>query len=128
MLIGRALLRSAVKLDIRVVENGAKAAEYLSGEGEFAQRALHPIPRLILLDLNAPPLSGHEFLHWRAERPSLMEIPVVVLTSSSSESDISAAYQAGANAYLTKPLEHSRMQEMLVDLIRFWFTWNRTAD
>lgn len=122
LLIGRALERAGVTAAVRVVENGEQAIEYL-----LRGRKDKPLPGLILLDLNTPLMNGHEFLRWLRKQPGLCRIPVIVLTSSSAQTDIGAAYDAGTNAYLVKPLGHTEMVEMLRDAHAFWFTWNRSA-
>lgn len=128
LLIGRALTLAGVESPVQVVENGEQAVQYLLGSPPFEQRAEHPLPGLILLDLNTPGMNGHEFLRWLREQPRFKRIPVVVLTSSSAESDVASAYDAGANAYLVKPLGHREMTDTLRDLGSFWFTRNRTAE
>lgn len=128
LLIGRALTLAGVEVPVRVVEDGEEAVQYLQGCPPFEQRAEHPLPGLILLDLNTPRLNGHEFLKWLREQPQLRRIPVVVLTSSSAERDVVSAYEAGANAFLVKPLGHREMTEMLRDMAGFWFQWNHTAN
>lgn len=124
LLIGRALLSAGIEIPVRVLPNGEEAAQYLLGDPPFGARLEHPLPSLILLDLNTPLMNGHEFLRWLRQQPGLSRIPVIVLTSSSAESDISAAYDAGANAYLVKPLGHAEMVTMLQDTHGFWFKWN----
>jgi CheY-like chemotaxis protein len=126
LLIGRALRRAGVENPVHVVENGEQAVRYMLGQQPFEQRSGQPLPGLILLDLNTPLMTGHEFLQWLRSQPLLRRIPVVVLTSSSAERDIIAAYDAGANAYLVKPLDQADLVAMLRDLQSFWFNWNQT--
>lgn len=70
------------------------------------------MPGLILLDLKMPLLNGHETLERIRAAPSLRHIPVVIMTSSRSESDIWRAYYAGANSYIVKPVEEATFHKM----------------
>jgi two-component system, chemotaxis family, response regulator Rcp1 len=100
-----------------VARDGDQAMRMVRRDGEYADL---PRPDLILLDLNLPRLSGHEVLAQIKQTPGLRRIPVIVLTTSRAESDISACYEAHANAFLTKPvdlLEFSRLATMIRD---FW--------
>jgi CheY-like chemotaxis protein len=85
------------------VQDGTECVEYLKGSGRFADRALHPLPVLLLLDLKMPRMHGFEVLEWLATQPELGDLPVVVLSSSSDESDIRKARQLGARDYFVKP-------------------------
>jgi CheY-like chemotaxis protein len=128
MLIGLALQKAGLQAEVRVVQNGEQAVSYLLGRPPFAELSDRRLPGLILLDLNTPVMNGHQFLQWLQLQKTLMRIPVVVLTSSAAEADIDAAYDAGANAFLTKPLDHAELTRMLADLQSFWFGWNRTSN
>lgn len=106
-----------------VARDGEEAMEYLSraievkaDEGEARSR-----PDLVLLDLNLPRKNGHEVLRWIKSRDALRSIPVVILTTSSAESDISACYDNHANCYLTKPVDFSGFVSVISDMMDFWF-------
>jgi CheY-like chemotaxis protein len=124
-LIGSALTQAGVEIPIHVMTSGMQAMDYLMGKEPYHNRDEHPLPNLILLDLNLPYMSGHEFLRWLRDQPGLRRIPVVVLTSSNAELDMETAYDAGANAYLVKPLAYAELKAMLKDLRAFWLTWNQ---
>jgi two-component system, chemotaxis family, response regulator Rcp1 len=98
-LLKLALRESSLIHQLYVVMDGEKAIDFLAQRGEYAQA---PHPDLILLDLNLPRKSGIEVLADIKRRVILKRIPVVVLTSSVSDSDINAAYDFGANAYMRK--------------------------
>ena len=109
---------------LHVVENGQHAVEYLAGRGEYANRELHPLPDIILLDLKLPGLMGMDVLRTVRANPAFELVVVIILTSSRLEADIRAAYRAGANSYLVKP---NRPQELLhiVELIgQYWLRLN----
>lgn len=94
-----------VRNRLNVVSDGADALAYVRREGEFADAVR---PDLILLDLNLPKRDGREVLKELKTDPDLREIPIVVLTTSSAESDVLASYQLYANAYVTKPVDFER--------------------
>src|ERR1700722_8582993 len=90
-----------VHINLHVASDGARAMAFLKREGEYAM-ALRP--DLILLDLNLPKKDGREVLAEIKEDPTLKTIPVVILTTSSSEADVLRTYQLHANCYITKPV------------------------
>ena len=81
-LLKRAFSKVGIVNPVTFLSNGESAVEYLHGEGEFGDRATHPLPALILLDLKLPRKSGLDVLAWIREQPVVRRIPVVVLTSS----------------------------------------------
>lgn len=66
---------------LRMVHDGRAAVQYLAGTGQFADRALHPVPRLVLLDLKLPELSGFEVLEWLRKRSEYASLPVIIFSS-----------------------------------------------
>src|ERR1041385_7640827 len=99
----RALLKVRQDLSLQLVADGEQALRYLNGELEYTDRALFPLPFLILLDLKLPYLSGFDVLEQTRNNPTLSAIPVFVLTSSSEERDRRRALELGARDYLVKP-------------------------
>lgn len=93
---------------LSVVPDGVEAMAYLRRQGPYAQA---PRPNLILLDLNLPRRTGREVLADVKDDPYLRVIPVVVLTSSTSEDDIIASYRLHANAYVIKPVEFDQFAQ-----------------
>ena len=83
-----ALKEANVKNNVLVFEDGREAIAYLKGEGKYADRKVHPLPMLIMLDLKMPKVSGKEVLREIKGDDTLKTIPVVMLTSSAMESDI----------------------------------------
>jgi len=110
---------------LRVVRDGEEAVAYLLGEAAYADRSLHPLPALVLLDLKLPRKSGLEVLEWRRGRPELMRIPVIVLTSSQSEDDMNKAYEFGANSYLVKPISSDAQLDMVKAIQGYWTALNK---
>jgi two-component system response regulator len=105
--------------EIQLVRDGEEALEYLFQQGKYAAQEMRPRPDLVLLDLRLPRLDGLEVLKAIKRSERLKAIPVVVLTSSESETDIQTAYLSGANIYLVKPLSFGEFAE----LIRMVTTW-----
>lgn len=97
---------------LRIVPDGRKAVDYLSGVGNFADRAAHPLPQLLLLDIKMPYLTGREVLTWVRQQPAFAQLPVVMLTSSTQTGDIEYCRKAGANAFLVKPSQAERLSEL----------------
>lgn len=101
------------------VEDGAEALAYLRGQGKYVGMRR---PDLVLLDLNLPKVDGRQVLQAMKEDPHLRSIPVVALTTSSDQRDVDACYQAGANAYVTKPIDFAGFFSALAALKLFWFS------
>jgi CheY-like chemotaxis protein len=101
------------------VQDGEEAMAFLRGEGAHAGA---PRPDLVLLDLNLPRRDGRQVLTEMKADPLLKSIPVVALTTSSEREDVDACYQAGANAFVTKPLDFTAFFNALSALKLFWFS------
>lgn len=114
-----ALQRAKVRNTLHVVEDGEEAMEFLHQEGEYANA---PRPDVILLDLNLPRMDGREVLEEIKKDPKLMDIPVVVLTTSSAEQDIIRSYRLHANCYITKPVDLEQFIEVVRSIQNFWLT------
>jgi chemotaxis family two-component system response regulator Rcp1 len=104
---------------INVVGDGEQAMAYLRREGAYAQAAA---PNLILLDLNLPKKDGREVLTEIKNDPKLKKIPVVVLTTSSAERDITSAYGAFASCYIKKPVELEEFLRVVHMIEGFWLS------
>jgi two-component system response regulator len=123
LLMKFAINKAGIVDPIQVAADGQRAIDYLAGNGEFAHRDESPLPYLILLDLKLPQVPGLEVLKWIRQEAGL-KIPVVILTSSQSDADVVAAYDSGANAYLVKPANTSKLAEMAKALRDFWLNQN----
>jgi chemotaxis family two-component system response regulator Rcp1 len=108
-----------VHINLHVASDGAKAMAFLKREGEYAS-ALRP--DLILLDLNLPKKDGREVLEEIKQNPALKTIPVVILTTSSSEADILRSYQLHANCYITKPVGLEGFLTVVKSIDSFWLS------
>lgn len=115
-----AMQESRVLNELHFVEDGAQLLNYLRGDGNFSDRALYPMPGLILLDLNMPKMDGREALaEIKADR-RLRRIPVVILTTSKAEEDMVKGYDLGAASYITKPVTFDALVELMRTLGKYW--------
>lgn len=101
--------------------DGQEALDYLKGNGQYASRDVTGTPALILLDLNMPGLDGRKVLERIKKDDALCDIPVVVMTTSTAQEDISASYRAGANTYVQKPIYWNEFVEAISGLHNYWF-------
>lgn len=97
---------------LHVVENGDAAVSYLAGIGDYSDRDRYPLPVLLLLDLKMPRKSGFEVMEWLQQQPHL-QLPVVVLTTSSGQDELDRAYSLGAKSYMFKPITLSTLSDIL---------------
>jgi two-component system, chemotaxis family, response regulator Rcp1 len=116
-LIQEALKNSSVPHQVVTVRNGMDAMAYLRREGEYTD-ALRP--DLILLDLNLPRKDGREVLAEIKADPNLKRIPVVVLTTSQNEEDISQSYELHVNCYIRKSRNLSQLFQIVKGIEEFW--------
>lgn len=128
LMIRRAFKKSQLLNPLHVVDNGDAAVDYLSGRPPYDDRAQHPLPALILLDLKLPRRSGLEVLEWLRSQPGLRRIPVVVLTSSMESTDVRRAYDLGCNSYLVKPVSFEGLLDAVKALGVYWLLLNRRPD
>jgi chemotaxis family two-component system response regulator Rcp1 len=112
-----ALKEARIGNTIDVVKDGEKAMEFLRKEGEFSNAAT---PDLILLDINLPKIDGKEVLATIKNDVQLKIIPVVMLTTSDSPTDIMEAYANHANCFITKPAGFENFINVIVSLKEFW--------
>ncbi len=123
--IKMALTKAGIASGLQVAEDGAAALDYLGGLGVFADRSLHPLPTLVLLDLKLPHVMGMDVLKWIRERPAFDMMVVIMLTSSQQRSDISRASALGSNSYLVKPSNPLALAEIVDLLKRYWLQLNQ---
>jgi two-component system, response regulator len=103
--------------DIVIAEDGVEAVDYLTGSGD-------DLPALVLLDLKMPRMDGIEVLEQIRANPRTRLLPVVMLTTSKEESDLVNAYEAGANAYVRKPVKLAEFADAVRHVGMFWLLVN----
>ena len=106
------------------VEDGVEAMEYLLRQGAFADREPGN-PAVLLLDIKMPRMDGLEVLQRIRDNEDLKQIPVVILSSSREESDLSRSWNLGVNAYVVKPVDINQFFEAVKTLGRFWAVFNQ---
>ncbi len=120
----RALKKNNILNEVVVAHDGEEALEYLFGTGRYEGRDTSIQPQVILLDLQLPKLSGLEVLkQLRADERTAVQ-PVVVLTTSSEETDIMTSYSYGANSYIRKPVDFNQFIEAVKQLGLYWLELN----
>ena len=126
ILLTRAFARAGVRNPVNHLAEGETAQKFLDSEGQYADRQMHPLPILMILDLNLPGMSGLELVRWIRLQRHLRRIPVLVLTSEREDRYMEAAYAAGANSYLLKSFDAEEINRV-VDLIsNYWLGYNES--
>lgn len=115
-LVRRCLDQWLAGYSLHHVEDGEAALDYLLGRRPYADRAQFPAPDLVLLDLRLPRLDGLEVLREVKNHPALGTTPIVVLTTSDAERDVTAALAYDASSFLTKPMDCERFGQLIRDL------------
>lgn len=117
----RAFLRQKIGNPIEVARDGEEAVAWIKRweEGE-------PRPVLILLDLKLPRVNGLEVLRQLKTHPRFSSIPVVILTTSSEDSDVKTAYELGANSYIVKPVDFDKFQRVVQQVEVYWNVINES--
>lgn len=104
---------------LSIARDGKEALDFL--EVQLLQNSGN-LPDLILLDINLPKKSGHEVLEIIKQNESLKQIPVIILTTSSSDQDIHRSYKSHANCFITKPVEAEHFLEVVSKIEDFWIS------
>jgi CheY-like chemotaxis protein len=125
LLLQRALQKVDPRNRVQIASDGKQAIEYLTGAGTFGDRKAHPLPELILLDLQLPAMHGLKVLEWIRAQPQFRSTVVVVLSSSRQNGDIQLAYKLGSNSYLLKPPTLDALYQMADAIVRYWLSLNQ---
>ena len=124
-LIKRALNKNNVANKILHLKDGQEVIDYLFGEGQWKGRTTANTPKVILLDLKMPKVSGIEVLKKIKSNQETMGIPVVVLTSSKEDPDIKECYKLGVNSYVVKPVGFEDFSRTVAQLGLYWLLINQ---
>jgi CheY-like chemotaxis protein len=119
----RALKKSHIANELIIAEDGQETLDYLFGAGEHAGRDVTNLPALVLLDPKLPRVDGLEVLR-RIRADRTRRLPVVILTTSKEEQDITAGYDPGVNSYVRKPIDFARFAQAIEQLGLYWLVLN----
>jgi CheY-like chemotaxis protein len=111
---------------LHVIPDGAEALEFVFCAGRYASRSLSNRPKIIILDLKLPKVSGLEVLRQLKTDPRTRTIPVVILSSSQEERDLIESYEIGVNSYLVKPMDFDEFGQSVRMLGEYWLRFNQT--
>ena len=120
----RGLRKNHVQNEIVVAHDGVEALDYLFGTGAYAGRDPRELPELVLLDVNLPKLDGLEVLRRIRADARTAYLPVVMLTSSTADSDLITSYANGANSYVRKPVDFTEFMESVKHVGLYWLVVN----
>ncbi len=116
----RALTKSGFTNRLHHAKDGAEALDFIYCKGHYASRNSKEYPKLILLDLKMPKVSGIQVLEKIKSDPDLKSIPVVILTSSKEDPDIKKCYALGANSYIVKPVDSDNFFLTIKEIGLYW--------
>jgi CheY-like chemotaxis protein len=119
-ILTHALKSAGLPIPAFICRDGQEVIDYIQGTGVFADRAKYPLPRMLILDIKMPRLSGLEVLRWVRAHPGCAVIPTIILTSSAHPHDVAEAFKNGVNAYFLKPATPDGMQDLLKIIHKFW--------
>jgi len=123
----RALEKNHIKNEVVVARDGVEALNYLFATGAYAGRDTSVMPQVILLDLKLPKLDGLEVLRRIRADARTKLLPVVILTSSNEERDLTDGYTLGANSYIRKPVDFAQFTDAVRHLGLYWLVLNEVS-
>ena len=121
LLLRDALCECEPQVDLRFVRDGEEMLDYLNRRGEYVDRRSAPTPDLILMDLKMPRMDGREAIRALKSDARLRRIPVIALTTSTAQDDVTACYDLGVNSYIPKPVTYRALVDIVQALCHYWF-------
>lgn len=106
------------------LQDGVEALDFIFAQGQYSDRSIEDVPKVVLLDLKLPRINGLEVLEKVKSDLRTKSIPVVVLTSSSEERDIVTSYNLGVNSYIIKPVDFDKFVEAAKEIGLYWLLLN----
>ncbi len=107
------------------LKDGVEALDFIFAQGQYADRSIDDVPKVVLLDLKLPRVGGLEVLEKVKSDKRTKTIPVVVLTSSSEERDIVTSYNLGVNSYILKPVDFDKFSDAVKEVGLYWLLKNK---
>lgn len=123
-LVTRQLAEHVSNARLTRVVDGQEALDYLFHHGRYSDPLENPRPHVVFLDLRLPKVDGLEVIKIVKESEDLRKIPIVVLTTSESERDVTRAYVNHANSYVVKPVDFQKFRDLMNELGIYWLNWN----
>lgn len=120
----RAFQKAGLNALIIEVPDGEEVEKYLAGEDSFSDRSRFPMPGLVVLDIKMPKRDGFDVLKWLQSRDELKDLTVVMLSSSSQDSDIRKARELGARDYFVKPSDFDQLTELVQTIAQRWLNFS----
>ena len=120
----RALAKNNILNEVVVTHDGVDALDYLFGRGRYSDRDVADLPQVVLLDLKLPKIDGLDVLKQIRVDPRTRLQPVVILTTSDEDHDITAGYELGANSFIRKPVDFEEFMEAVRQLGLYWLVLN----
>ncbi len=127
-LIMRALRKHNLANDVKHIDDGQEALDYLLQQGPYANQPARNQPKVILLDLKLPKVSGLEILRQVKYNEATKNIPIVVLTTTKEVPDLQECYKLGVNSYIVKPVEFENFVKAVTELGFYWLLLNSTPN
>jgi len=124
-LILRALKKNNLANNVLIAEDGAEALDFFFCRKKFVQRTFTNPPKVVLLDLKLPKISGLDILRTVKNDNRTSHIPIVIVTSSKEEPDMKEAYDLGANSYVVKPVDFDQFINAMSSLGLYWLLVNQ---
>jgi len=118
-LFGNAVRKTGLDICLKTLTSGSQAIQYLEAKGDYADRAQHPLPDVIVLDLKMPGLNGFDFLAWRKASGLFAAIPVVVFSGLSAEAEVKRVFELGANRHIVKPATLEDWERVVGEIYSF---------
>ena len=109
------------------LQDGVEALDFFFAQGQYSDRTIEDVPKVVLLDLKLPRINGLEVLEKVKSDVRTKGIPIVVLTSSSEERDIVTSYNLGVNSYIIKPVDFDKFINAIREIGFYWLLLNKPA-